>query len=417
MPFEPYAFLLVHLVIAAFIFMIGFKKRRYFVLAFLLSFGACFAGCWFYPGWSVYTVDTGYLLAFLCSLVVIYATFRATIRQTLYYGIAGYALQNVSNNVYSIVKNISGMRMTSWLMYLFEMAVTLVFGLLIYYFFARKITADNVIVKNGKLLFVSGSVVFVVYIFSSLLSGARTDLFVDTISRLLAIVCCLLALLLQFGFFEQSKLQREKEVFEHLLNMEREQHEISKENIELINLKCHDLKHQIAGLRNIEKSEQEKYLKKIEKSVMIYDAFVKTGNETLDIVLTEKCLMCEKNEIKLTYMVDTDKLSFMETMDIFTLFGNALDNAIECVLAIDDPEKRIISFRVGGRGKIVCFHMENYCESKLVFRNGLPVTTKENNGMHGFGMKSISMVADKYGGTMSVHADNNLFVLNILFPR
>ena len=67
------------------------------------------------------------------------------------------------------------------------------------------------------------------------------------------------------------------------------QYQLSKETIELINHKCHDLKHQVQAIRAVkDEKERETYLEKIEKSVQIYSAIVRTGNEILDTILTEK---------------------------------------------------------------------------------------------------------------------------------
>ena len=112
----------------------------------------------------------------------------------------------------------------------------------------------------------------------------------------------------------------------------------SAENVDLINRKCHDLKHQIAALRRIsDRREREESIQALEQSVMIYDSVVKTGNDILDTVLTEKSLLCESRGITLTCVADGDCLDFMDGVDIYTIFGNALDNAIESVTPLDDP--------------------------------------------------------------------------------
>ena len=61
-------------------------------------------------------------------------------------------------------------------------------------------------------------------------------------------------------------------------------------------------------------------------------------------------------------------------------------------------------------------HIENYYSGELEFEDGLPKTTQEDNGYHGFGMRSISMIAEKYGGYMEVNASDGVFRLDISFP-
>lgn len=68
-----------------------------------------------------------------------------------------------------------------------------------------------------------------------------------------------------------------------LWRQQKEHYRIAKENIDIINRKCHDLKHQIAALRDMcTKEEREKYIEEIQDSIQIYEAMVKTGNDVLD---------------------------------------------------------------------------------------------------------------------------------------
>ena len=173
----------------------------------------------------------------------------------------------------------------------------------------------------------------------------------------------------------------------------------------------------MAALRTVRGEEaREASLREIERSVMIYDAIVKTGNEVLDTVLTEKSLLCEREHITMTCVADGSKLDFMDAVDLYTIFGNALDNAIESVTAIPDPERRVIAVTVYTRSSLLLIQLENYYEQPLTFTDGLPVTTKGQNGFHGFGMKSIQYTAEKYGGIMTVHAEDHLFILRVSIP-
>ncbi len=84
-------------------------------------------------------------------------------------------------------------------------------------------------------------------------------------------------------------------------------------------------------MRHIENpAEREKNLKELEQSIRIYDSIVKTGNEILDTLLSEKSLICEARDITIHCVIDGKKLFFMDSIDIYALFGNAIDNAIEC---------------------------------------------------------------------------------------
>ena len=80
----------------------------------------------------------------------------------------------------------------------------------------------------------------------------------------------------------------------------------------------------------------------MERDIQAYEAQNKTGNTVLDTLLTGKSLYCQKHHIALTVVADGEQLGFMDMMDICSLFGNALDNAIECERKLTDKDKRMI---------------------------------------------------------------------------
>ena len=193
------------------------------------------------------------------------------------------------------------------------------------------------------------------------------------------------------------------------------QYGMYKRNAELINRKCHDLKHEIAVLRGIsESTERESYIAELENAIRFYDTKIKTGNEVVDILLSEKSLRCREGDIEFSCIVDGRALDFMTPVDLSVLFGNALDNAIASVIR-EPEEKRIISLNVAGQQDMLFIHMENECSDELHFEDGLPVTTKEDKRFHGFGTRSIRYIAQKYGGEAEMSYQNGKFILDILF--
>ena len=194
------------------------------------------------------------------------------------------------------------------------------------------------------------------------------------------------------------------------------QYEIQKDNIELINIKCHDLKHQI-GKYARQGGLDEKTVSEMKDAINIYDSSVKTGNEVLNIVLTEKSLVCNKNKINLSCMVDASGLTEFSEGDLYALFGNILDNAIEAVSQISDVERRCIGLHVQSFPGFVSIMTDNYYEGKINFKNGLPITLKENKLDHGFGLKSIRLITEKYDGEMHITTEDNVFRLTLLFPN
>ncbi|SFB82657.1 GHKL domain-containing protein [Butyrivibrio sp. YAB3001] len=186
---------------------------------------------------------------------------------------------------------------------------------------------------------------------------------------------------------------------------------------ELINMKYHDLKHQIAGLRaEMSDEERKKWIDSLEQELESYSPELETGNSVLDTLIAGKMINFRSNNIKITCVADGDVLDFMHVADICTIFGNALDNAVESVSLIDDPEKRLIHLSISQKKNFVLVQVNNYCENNIIIKNGYPETTKADKGNHGFGLKSIRYTVEKYHGTLNFDLKDNWFELKILIP-
>lgn len=196
-----------------------------------------------------------------------------------------------------------------------------------------------------------------------------------------------------------------------------EQYELSKENIELINQKSHDLKHQVRALRKLNKEEFDQFLNEMEESVLIYEAIVKTGNDVLDTILTEKSLYCPKREIRVTCVADGSQMDFIDAIDLYAILGNALDNAIEAVEKFEEPEKRQIDVTIHRQKNFLLMSLMNPVNEKLVYEgNEFPVTTKGDKKFHGFGLRSIFHFVKKYEGYMNISEEEGCFSLKIMIP-
>lgn len=228
---------------------------------------------------------------------------------------------------------------------------------------------------------------------------------------------CITILYLQVALFRKSEMKQEIQILNRLWHQQKEQYNLAKENISLINQKCHDMKHQIAALHHMKDGEKRgKYLEEIEKSIRIYEAIVQTGNEALDTILTEKSLYCEANHIDIHCVADGTLLNFMDPVDLYTIFGNALDNAIEGVQKFEDIEKRLIDVIVCSKQHFLTINILNPIEDTLEFEGDIPVTTKGSKENHGYGIKSIQHTVEKYNGHISVKTENGFFSLVILIP-
>lgn len=229
--------------------------------------------------------------------------------------------------------------------------------------------------------------------------------------RTLVDLAGVLVLSIQQEQLMEASLHRELEAMDNVLHCQYEQYQQSRESIRLINRHCHDLKLQIAAIRaEQDPGKQAAALDEMESGIRMYEAQNKTGNPVLDTLLTAKSLYCQQHDINFTCVADGHLLDFMPTGDICTIVGTALDNATESVQTLEDPEKRLIRTAIYAQHGFVMLRFENYCETEIKLdADGMPP--------HGYGVRTVRAAAEKYGGTVTVHCEDNWFILRVLLPH
>ena len=231
-----------------------------------------------------------------------------------------------------------------------------------------------------------------------------------TAEAIFQIIIDVLVIALQFGVMEQARLTGNVETMRELVHQQRTQYEASKESAQLINEKYHDLKHLLQSFRGTVPQEQ---LDRLKHSIAAYERPANSGNEVLDVLLAEKIGICQQRGIVLTCSLGMTDFSFVEELDLYSLFQNALTNAINAVSALPEGVERFISLSSVRDGNMLTIHMENPCEDDISFVDGLP-QTKEDPDWHGFGMKSMNRIAEKYNGMLTAEQRGKMFFLDIL---
>ena len=233
--------------------------------------------------------------------------------------------------------------------------------------------------------------------------------------RTLVDLAGVLILTVQHEQLREAALHSELAELDGVLHRQYEQYKQSKENIRLINRRYHKLKMQIAAIRaERDHAKQDVALAAMESGIRQYEAENKTGNPVLDTLLTAKSLYCQQHHITMTCVADGHLLDFLETGEICTIVGTALDNATESVETEPDHEKRLIRVAVYAQNGFVMLRFENYCAQEVELgADGLP----RRNTHGGSDLRSVRAAAEKRGGTMTLHWENEWFTLRVLLPQ
>lgn len=434
-----YKFLFVfELLVVEALYTFRMKKRKYFVLRSVAAVAVCFFAAYLFPvieqAYSGWYTSVMFIVLFLITFGAIIFVFKISFKNAVFCAIAAYSAQHLAYELFKLIMmpfdiliskqmyggiplDFSQINSSTILIALTYLEVYLAVYASAYFFIGKKLRSESIRIKNTSLLILAGVILLVDVILNAFIVyiddyNKSYDIAVGVYNTL----CCLLVFYIQRSIINVGDIKSELETVSHLLRQAQKQFQIKKDEINLINIKCHDMKHQI-GIHARGGGLDGATVAEIEKIISIYDATIKTGNEVLDIILTEKSLICQSKNIKLTCMADCADLDFMSDGELYAMFGNIFDNAIEAVSQVAAIENRCISINIHREGDFVSVMEENYYADELEFgAEGMPVTKKNDKKNHGFGLKSIQSIVEKYGGDISLAARENIFRLNILLP-
>ncbi|MFR5045329.1 sensor histidine kinase [Mediterraneibacter sp.] len=190
--------------------------------------------------------------------------------------------------------------------------------------------------------------------------------------------------------------------------------EVMEQNQELI----HDTKHHFLIVQEYLKNEEyenlQKYVKQISDEFQRTVPKVYTGIKILDFILEQKRVVAQKSGIR--YEIDTMLLTGIPTTEQETcaLFGNLLDNAIEACCLVETEEKWI-EIQIQQINQLLSIEVINTFETPCIRKQGVFETIKEERSVHGYGIKSMRRIVDKYQGIITYEEKEKIFTTKITF--
>lgn len=161
-------------------------------------------------------------------------------------------------------------------------------------------------------------------------------------------------------------------------------------------------------------TKAEEYFEGLSDKTGITVQKILTGNEMLDMLLCIKEEECRKENIVVSMEGTLSGLTALKPVDSSILFSNLLDNAIEAVRKAEGD--RFIQIKARIVNDAIYLEMENPMEGELQYEGGRIITTKEDPEIHGFGLKNVIEIVQKYQGQYHIEGKDNLFTIQIIFP-
>lgn len=234
---------------------------------------------------------------------------------------------------------------------------------------------------------------------------------------LLVIINIMLFILYDF-LIQYIKYKLDKDILQKENEFNLKQLNIIKTNYEILEEFRHDFKNHIIHINkcavNSNLNEIINYTNNLLDKTKINDNFnVNIGNLVIDSLLSFKFQEILKNNIKLKYDIKIPYDLNINSVDLICILGNLIDNVIEANLMLDNVKDRYANINIKYIEKNLLINLENsFKEVKFDINKNLK-TIKKDKTKHGFGLKNIKKIVDKYNGNMEIDIKDNKFITKI----
>lgn len=357
-----------------------------------------------------------FLSIFVISLVGIFLSFKSNFWVCILCGISAYLTQHIFFRVRMLTLSLLqeyGVDF-EWVNYCYYWGELIAVNIICWFCTARSLQKrGNFKINNKRLLLVALlSVVVVNFLNTVSMSYSFTMPFVPLLSfYLYALLDCVILLYCLYENIYVKTIEDEVKTVQTLWQEDRKRYEIAKNSMDLLNMKIHDLKYRISN-----RIEDETTLQEVKTAIAECDSLLHTNNEVLDVILSQSKMTCDSKGIGFSCIVDGKLLNAMSAGDLYSLFCNAIDNAVEYLDSVEDAEKKNLSVTVKRHNEMALIQIENFVSDEPKFVDGLPQTTKPDKQNHGFGVKSMKYIVKKYGGYINFSAEDNTFRVEIVLP-
>ena len=417
------------LLLATSVYVFKLRRRNHFWLWLVLCL-SCFIG--FAYSWSLIPYINSvtsiifsilfFFIAFFGLIGSLMACFKVNIQAAMFLGTAGYAMQHFTYKLIQIVigsieKGIPSFVDNNYGIYGIYASFVIISLPIFYNMFGKKIHNNETLIIEDSILLIISIILIICtvilnLIYESFVKVSNLTLFI--VGCLFDMVCCFLTLFIEFEMLKSKEISEAYIQMKTIWESEKKQLEISKENMDYMKILAHDLKHELNESTLLISKDK---VDELNHRIAAFGNSIKTGNDILDLVIAERTLIVQKENINLSIIADGSVLSNMKQSDCYSLFMNIMDNAIDAVKELP-KDQREISLAVRESMGMILIHEVNPFKGTLNFKDGLPQTTKRDSMYHGFGTKSIKGIVDSYSGDCEISIkDNNIYVLNILLPK
>lgn len=177
----------------------------------------------------------------------------------------------------------------------------------------------------------------------------------------------------------------------------------------------HDMKNNLIALQGYLHNgmvlESEKMLDSLVGEIRDLEGVVSSGYPALDAVIGAKNTIAAKEKIRLERHLVLDRQILIPEMDLALLLATALDNSLEAEQK-EEEGKRWIKLELRTYESYLVLRVQNYVSQIFSLKN--LCTNKPDKLWHGYGLKTIRSIAEKYDGDIHISCENQIFCVDVM---
>lgn len=216
---------------------------------------------------------------------------------------------------------------------------------------------------------------------------------------------------------KDNEIKSENRLIKEKMDMQYKHYLSLQESQETIKKIHHDINNHMICIKKMygNNSAASEYIEDISNQIYSCNYNFDSKNMVLDIILSEKKYICDKNKIDFLVDINFDKCNFMDMVDICSIFSNILDNAIEACNKIKDKDKKITL-----KGTVINDFFVIKCintkENDVLLSGDNIITDKKDKDLHGIGINSVKSSLKKYDGSVEFKFEEDEFTVVICIP-
>ena len=322
------------------------------------------------PMWGRYSLNFLVYSLYLAALIpFVLMCFDTSVWNALFCATAGYTIQNLGSGIGEFVRILvqaaTGVPVSDLATSVISSTTVALIILAAYFAFIRKVDRIGRLGDDSRnmlgmlVLVIMGVIAFDVLVRGLERAGAEPGFLLAL--RVVHFAVSSFILFAEYEMLYNASLRAEMATQETLAAERERQYQLSRETIAAVNRRVHDIRHKVvADLTESDAQVSREVLSSVVKDISVFDTQVKTGNDVLDTILTEKSLVCARRGVTLSCIADGTAVSGLPTTDLYALFGCLLDTAIDAVSELENSRERSISLTVRRVGSLALIHLERY---------------------------------------------------------